>query len=271
MKMFVPGLLFVLMAMFTGKGLAADQIATVAPLLQAHAHNDYEHARPLLDALEEGFCSIEADVWLTNGQLLVAHDLADTKPGRTLQSLYLDPLHERIHQNGGHLYAKGISCTLLIDVKSAAEPTYASLRQVLQRYSDILTTFTSTNIATNALTVIISGNRAKEVMAAESLRYAAIDGRLTDLATGASTSLIPLISDNWKQNFKWRGTGPLSENERKKLRRIVQRAHDEGRRIRFWAAPDNPTGWRELTLAGVDLISTDDLAGLAKFLHAQTP
>ena len=42
------------------------------PLANAHAHNDYEHDRPLLDALDEGFTSIEADVFLVEGQLLVA-------------------------------------------------------------------------------------------------------------------------------------------------------------------------------------------------------
>src|SRR5688572_31979100 len=62
------------------------------PLPRAHAHNDYEHTRPLIDALEFGFCSVEADIWLVNGQLLVAHDLKDAKAGRTLQALYLDPL-----------------------------------------------------------------------------------------------------------------------------------------------------------------------------------
>ena len=30
----------------------------------AHAHNDYEHARPLHDALARGFGSVEADIWL---------------------------------------------------------------------------------------------------------------------------------------------------------------------------------------------------------------
>ena len=34
------------------------------PLGQAHAHNDYYHKRPLLDALSHGFCSVEADVFL---------------------------------------------------------------------------------------------------------------------------------------------------------------------------------------------------------------
>src|SRR5436190_12307328 len=31
------------------------------PLPQLHAHNDYEHKRPLFDALDHGFCSVEAD------------------------------------------------------------------------------------------------------------------------------------------------------------------------------------------------------------------
>src|SRR4051812_48862087 len=65
------------------------------PLVHAHAHNDYEHPRPLLDALDCGFCSVEADVHLVGGRLLVAHDAAHLRPARTLQSLYLDPLHDR--------------------------------------------------------------------------------------------------------------------------------------------------------------------------------
>src|SRR5438128_1656766 len=34
--------------------------AEPTPLLHAHAHNDYEHTHPLFDALEQGFCSVEA-------------------------------------------------------------------------------------------------------------------------------------------------------------------------------------------------------------------
>jgi hypothetical protein len=44
------------------------------PLERAHAHNDYEHERPLHDALGHGFKSVEADVWLVDGELVVSHD-----------------------------------------------------------------------------------------------------------------------------------------------------------------------------------------------------
>src|SRR5438552_1521932 len=71
------------------------------PLIHTHAHNDYLHKRPLLDALENGFCSVEADIHLVGGKLLVAHERQATSPERTLEALYLDPLRERVKRNGG--------------------------------------------------------------------------------------------------------------------------------------------------------------------------
>src|SRR4051794_37993520 len=95
-----------------GLALAAD--APVTPLKNAHAHNDYAHARPLFDALDQGFCSVEADVFLVDGKLLVGHTLFELKPDRTLESLYLDPLRERIKTNGGRVYRGGLPCWLLV-------------------------------------------------------------------------------------------------------------------------------------------------------------
>jgi len=65
------------------------------------AHNDYEHTRPLLDALALGFCAVEADVFLTNGLMLVGHDPRDLTPTRSLTNLYLDPLQNGFGETKG--------------------------------------------------------------------------------------------------------------------------------------------------------------------------
>jgi hypothetical protein len=246
-------------------GAYAAELKPVSALTQAHAHahNDYLHARPLADALAHGFRSVEADIWRTNGVLLVAHDLEKTSPERTLQKLYLDPLRAFVKTNA----MRGASpITLLIDVKSEAEATWATLREVLKSYADILTRFESNTIHTNAVIVIISGDRAEATMRGEGVRFAAIDGRLPDLDKNPPVALVPLISDNWTKHFVWRGIGPLTNDERQKLRLLVQRTHEQGRRLRLWAAPDTPAGWRELRDAGVDLLNTDKLAELSAFL-----
>lgn len=237
------------------------------PLSRAHAHNDYLHAHPLTDALAHGFRSVEADVWLTNGVLLVAHDFKDASAARTLQKLYLEPLRAFVKTNS--VGGSNPPITLLIDVKSAAEPTYAVLKKVLADYADILAGFKANRIQTNAVMVIISGNRAEAAMREETARWAAVDGRLPDLENNLPVALVPLISDNWSKNFQWRGYGPLPEEEKVKLRKLVSQAHSQGRMIRLWAAPDNEAGWKELFDAGVDLLNTEKLAEMESFLRAR--
>jgi hypothetical protein len=238
-----------------------------APLAQAHAHNDYLHTRPLLDALSHGFTSVEADIFLVDGKLLVAHTERELNPARTLESLYLDPLRQRVRDHGGSVYAGGAPFTLLVDIKSAGEPTYAALSKVLEEYADILSEVRDGKLKPKAVGVVISGNRPRATMAAQKLRYAGLDGRMSDLNSDLPTDLLPLISDNWSLHFKWKGEGPISEAERTKLVDAVRKAHARGRRIRFWATPENSNTWRELRAAGVDMINTDDLAGLEKFLR----
>ena len=73
-------------------------------ILPAHSHNDYEHNRPLFDALDCKFKSIEADVYSVGDSLFVAHDSDKIKPGRTLCRLYLEPLKNEIIRNKGSVY-----------------------------------------------------------------------------------------------------------------------------------------------------------------------
>jgi hypothetical protein len=236
------------------------------PVSLPHAHNDYLHPRPLLDALSYGFVSVEADIHLVDGKLLVAHDLDKTRADRTLESLYLEPLAERARANANRIHPGHEEFFLLIDIKSAASTTYAALRVVLERYEDVLTRFTDSDIQRGAVTVVLSGNRPFDEIAGQRERLCGIDGRLSDLNRLPPMGRMPWISDNWFQHFKWNGQGTMPDNERKKLETLVHQVHAEGRRLRFWAHPDRPEAWRVLREAGVDFINTDRLAALAQFL-----
>ncbi|WP_084734775.1 phosphatidylinositol-specific phospholipase C/glycerophosphodiester phosphodiesterase family protein [Actinophytocola xinjiangensis] len=249
----------------------------VRPLAKAHAHNDYEHDRPLFDALANGFTSVEADLYLVDGELLVAHDPEDLDPARTLRSLYLEPLR-RLVLSGGIYRGRPVDFQLLIDLKTEGESTYAALDAELRtpRYRFLWTAFRYERVWRGPVTAVVSGNRPRATMAAQRDRLAFYDGRIAnpdDLGPGSSATLTPLVSDNWTTLFSWNGIGEMPAAERARLREIVATAHDAGQRVRFWATPDQPGAaryavWRELVAADVDHLNTDDLAGLAEFLRA---
>ncbi|HRI87325.1 MAG TPA: phosphatidylinositol-specific phospholipase C/glycerophosphodiester phosphodiesterase family protein [Candidatus Hydrogenedentes bacterium] len=259
----------ILRTVFIISACAFLAFADVVPLPNAHAHNDYEHERPLLDALDHGFCSVEADIFLVDGKLLVAHDAEDVKPERTLQALYLDPLRERVRKNGGRVYPNGPTVWLFIDIKDDGVRTYEALKPVLNEYEEMLTVFADGKVEPKAVTVVLSGASPRDVLKAEPRRLAAIDGRLRDLEGPVDPSLTPIISDSWAGTFRWNRSGAMPEDIYAKLKATCDKAHQAGVIVRFWAIPHREDFWATLMDAGVDLINADDLARLQKFLASR--
>jgi len=237
---------------------------------RGHAHNDYEHPRPLLDALDNGFCSVEADIFLDKETLLVAHFALQLKPERTLESLYLEPLRDRAKKFEGKIFPDAESPDaenfyLWIDIKTDAPSTYAVLKKVLEKYADILTRYENDTVIPGAVTVILTGSANLNLIRNEPIRYAGIDGGRAALDSDVSANLIPAIGLPWRREFpQFKGTLTLAERE--KLAEQVRKAHDKGRKLRYWGAPDHEEFWKILYDADVDFINTDRLEPLRKFL-----
>ncbi len=231
---------------------------------KAHAHNDYEHERPLFDALKNGFTSIEADIYLINGLLIVAHDYPEiVDKTKTLANLYLDPLLKISAENGGRIYKNYLEPVyLLIDIKSDATETWLKLKEELRAYEGLI----STAKDEKAVKIIISGNRPINQMKQEINPPAFIDGRPADLGNGISKHLMPWISENY---FKIIGSFNMeapTQEQKERIKLLAEKTHAEGKLLRFWASPDKKEIWEALLACGVDFINTDDLGGLNMYL-----
>jgi hypothetical protein len=238
------------------------EVLRQVPPHAGHAHNDYWHERPLLDALDRGFCSVEADVFLRDCELLVGHAPGELRPARTLNALYLEPIRSRLEATGC-VQPGGSPFTLLVDIKADGAAAYRALAERLKPLQRFLTGDESRPAA---LRVIVSGDRPIDDMAADAKRLAGVDGRLEDLERDdRPATLVPLVSDRWGTRFTWYGDGPIPADQRAELRRIVNRAHARGQAVRFWGTPDTTAFWEALQAEGVDLIGCDDLDAFAEF------
>jgi glycerophosphoryl diester phosphodiesterase len=232
------------------------------PHVNAHAHNDYEQARPLFAALENGFVSIEADVHLVNGKVLVAHDNPNSS-SPTLEGLYMKPLDSIAKLNGGRIYPQNdVIVLLMIDIKTDSKETFSALHDLLSKYEGSI----DTRDHKGAFQVFISGNRAIDLIRNDTHHLASIDGRPEDLNKGFSKEEMPVISENYKKIINWNGTGSPSKRDWNKLTELALQVHAENKKLRLWAIPDNENAWNVLLDAGVDLINTDRLKELNSFL-----
>ena len=89
-----------------------------------HSHNDYCRRAPFWQAYAQGVYSIEADVFLHDGRLLVGHDVEDLSPDMTFESLYVEPIVTLFGRNGGRAWKDSDErLQLMVELKSATEPT----------------------------------------------------------------------------------------------------------------------------------------------------
>lgn len=245
-----------------------------------HSHNDYEQWYPLELALDSGMLSIEADVHLVGGALYVAHSGSEIESWATLSSLYLDPLWLRFESLGGEdessafggrVRESGEPVLLMIDIKTSAQSTWAAIEAELAGYVGMVqgvsvTRRGETVIDTGPVVVAISGNEPAETITEATVRYSGIDGRYPgDLSSDRPAHLMPMVSVSYGSFVAQAGTSSLV-GLRPYVEAFAEAAEAEGRLARIWGAPDDEATWSMLFDAGIQLINTDDPAGLAAFL-----
>jgi alkaline phosphatase len=225
----------------------------------AHSHNDYEQPVPLYTAYNEAFGSIEADIFLNNDELLVAHSSNELAAHRTLEDLYLKPLQALIQKNHGHAYADhNRQLQFMIDIKTDGVTTLNKLVELLQQYP-VLTKCATLHIA-------ISGNRPDVSAYASYPAFINFDGELQKEYPAAALSRVVMLSADLKHYTMWNGKVDLPAAQHETLQQVVDRAHALKKPVRFWGAPDNEHAWRQLMQLKVDYINTDSIKALSRFL-----
>jgi hypothetical protein len=242
-------------------------VSQVIPLPNAHSHNDYKQQHPLNDAMNCGFTSFEADVFLRHDSLIVAH-LSPLFKTQTLETLYLKPLYDSVLKHGGTAYYHyNHPVILLVDIKTNADETYLALKKVLEKYSAILSRYKSGKTEERAVTVILSGNRPFSLVKNENDRFAFIDENLIVIGSdNFESNYSPLASTKYSNVLHWKGNGIIPKEEERQLISLVTLAHMQGKKVRLWASPENKEVWKELLKCSVDQINTDELVELKDFL-----
>lgn len=242
------------------------------PHRAGHSHNDEMQSRPLEQALQDGFTSIEVDVHVLKGRLMVGHTAKDAeRKNLSLEDGYLAPLQKRVEQFGS-VYPQAAQVTLMLDFKGNAQSTYSTLKPLLEKYAGMLVHVKAGEQQTGPVQVLVTGNRPElESLADRSLF---LDGSLKqalDRPGSIDPRVTPTVEANYHLYFRWNGNGTMPEAERQKLDRITRSVHEQGLQMRLWDAPDKVRAWETLVAAGVDRVNTDDLDGFAAWQSVHGP
>jgi alkaline phosphatase len=224
-----------------------------------HSHNDYANNTPFYKAFTNGYNSIEADIFLVDGELLVSHSEKALFKERTLKGMYLDPIAYALRRDTTR------QLCLLIDIKDDYTKTLPKLEKELKTLQTYLL---SRDNLKGRLKILISGNRPQ---VADFQKYSSIfwfDDDLVYPHEPAQWARIGQVSLNFEKWSKWKGVGAIPEADMKRLKKTVDSVHvNTGKLVRFWGAPDTQEAWETQIGFGADIIGTDKIEQLAGFLE----
>jgi len=221
-----------------------------------HSHNDYEQAEPLVNALQNKVYSLEADIYLVNDTLKVAHDKKDLTAAPSLLALYIQPIVHLFKDNHGQISDdKTYSPVLMIDIKENGEAALSALVKLLSAYPSVF----NRKINKKAVQIVISGDRGDISKWTSWPTFILFDGRINEHYDKAQLKRVAFISDSYFNYAKQKETTDSL------IKQLAARAHQIKTLLRLWAIPDHPSSWIHLRELGVDIINTDKVAECRKY------
>ena len=232
-----------------------------------HSHNDYNRVAPFWEAYSQGCVSIEADVFLQDGEILVAHNREDVTADRSLRAMYIEPIVKVFRGNGGRMW-KGSDdrLQLMIDLKTGE--SLPGVVALAEEYPDVFTT-------ENGVKIVITGSEPAPEDFDKWPSWLWFDGdfQRNDKIEYTPDQLkrIALISTDFRRFAKnWNGKGRMINSELDAVTKAIEDAHAVGKPIRFWDAPEGTTAYFTLYKLGVDFFNTDYPAKCALFFSDWT-
>ena len=232
-----------------------------------HSHNDYNRVAPFWEAYSQGCVSIEADVFLQDGEILVAHNREDVKADRSLRTMYIEPIVKVFRENGGRMW-KGSDDRLQLMVDLKTSESLPGVVALAEEYPDVFT-------AENGVRIVITGSGPAPEDFDKGPSWLWFDGDFNKSGkidyTPEQLKRIALISTDFRRFAKqWNGKGRMTNPELEAVTEAIEEAHAVGKPIRFWDAPEGTTTYFTFNKLGVDYFNTDYPAKCALFFSDWT-
>lgn len=236
--------------------------AAAQPPVLIHSHNDYAQRVPFYQAYAQQVSSIEADVFLHDGQLLVGHDVEDLRADMTFEALYVEPIVTLFARNGGRAFRDSDqTLQLMVELKSETDPTLRAVAALLGRWPEVF----DPEVNPAAVRVAVTGRVPAPEAFDRYPRFLGFDGAWDADYTPEQLARIALISTNFRDFSQWNGKGTIIPAEKERLEQVIDRAHEQGKPVRFWNAPEGTTVYYTFYDMGIDYINTDNPEVCAAF------
>ncbi|GAA5906659.1 hypothetical protein JCM6882_008087 [Rhodosporidiobolus microsporus] len=227
-----------------------------------------EQVAVLQQALKEGTTWVAADIYLVDGELLVAPKPEQLEPGKTFSNCFVEPLlrifqgsaipvgtaHRRRSSVFAHISPHS-PFQLVVRLHTPPSITFPYLVDALEPLHDasLLTTYCpNAEVTSPALVTVVSSSAhgaemvpLEDLASAPGVRFVYRDADIgafdsDEQAQQWSQEVTPVAAGNLLEATGWDGQSAIVEEQRERIAAQVERAHKRGIKVRYEGLPQFP-------------------------------
>jgi hypothetical protein len=262
-------ILLVVMILFLGFLKVNSQVPIMPNMVLTQ---EFFSEKDIWPTFTQGVVHYEAQIMYIYGEVYVTSQMPDsanhTMP--TFRSSYLLPIYSQYKKNGGKVHENfDGEMYLFLNIKFDIKKTYQKLWEELSPYNEILTYRIGPQWHEGKLRIVFVGNAPLRVLQQERVSFAGAQGTIDDLSKNYDSKIMPVIGINFENDLSWNGVGKMPFDEFMKVKDIIRKAHEQGKKVRVYNCPEEDNIWDVLVTSGVDFINSTNSLKFGKFLSSK--
>lgn len=210
--------------------------------------------------LGQGVTGFEVDVMYIYGELYVTSSMPDSANHKhlTLSDACLFPLYSHSKKvNAEKTDATKQEILLLLNIKNDPIKAYSRLKKAILPLRDQIS-FRNTDWHQGSIRILTRNKILSDFLEKEELSYLGFVGNKEDLNTSLKPEILPLIEFDFAELTNWHGAGNIPFPDYVKIKELINKAHQQGRKVCISNCPNHQAARDVLTSSKVDFILTND-------------
>ena len=218
--------------------------------------------------LGHGVSCYEADVMYIYGELFVTASMPDSVSHTVplFSDAYLFPLFSNLKKNGNSIISgDNRESFILLNVHNELKKTNKELKSMIGPLKGLIT-YNSDGLHEGKVRLLVKNKEFREEIAKDGYICLGLVGNMSDIESGLEYFQMPLIELDFSELTTWSGAGNIPFPDYVKIKELVNKIHQKGRKISVINCPNHKTAWEVLITSKVDFINTNDPINVCNYL-----
>ncbi|MDX9883680.1 MAG: hypothetical protein RBS73_16585 [Prolixibacteraceae bacterium] len=221
------------------------------------------------DLLGHGVANFEVDLMYIYGKLFVTPSMPDSANHKVpvFAEAYLFPLYSNLKKNGNSIISgDNRESFIILNFHNEFKKSNKELKSMVGPLKGLITHYNQ-GVNDGKVRLLVKDKNLEDDLSKDGFMCLGLVGDKNDIESTHDYFQMPLIELDFTELTTWNGVGNIPFPDFMKIKELVNKVHQKGRKLSVINCPNHKTVWDMLATSKVDFINTNDPVNVCNYLN----